>query len=390
MLDDEDLVSCVQCGLCLPHCPTFRVTGEESASPRGRIALMRQVQWSNAPADDAFMGYMDACVQCRACETACPAGVPFGHLMEGTRQTLVEQQRAYQPWWRRAGYRSLAHHGLVLAGSKALALAQRARVVSPARSRRLGLPEKLPVRQRALRASGTDVWMFTGCVMDAWQREVHEATQRVIESTGAGVALPATARGAGCCGALPVHAGLVSDARVMAQRVMASMPGEAPIVVDSAGCGAALKDYGRLLATDEAAALSARVQDVHEWVAARVELLPPARRAAAGGRAVAVQDPCHLRHVQRAHPHVRTVLAPYVAEMVELDDEGLCCGAGGAYAALHAELAGDIRERKVAAIRRTGATVVASANPGCMIHLANAGAGLEVRHPMSLIDEALR
>jgi glycolate oxidase iron-sulfur subunit len=387
-LDDDELAACVQCGLCLPHCPTFRVTGEESASPRGRIALMRQVQWSDAPVDDAFTGYMDACVQCRACEPACPAGVPFGRLMEGTRGVLARERQSYQPWWRRAGYRALAHHGLVLAGSSVLGVAQRTRLLSRARSQRLGLPERVPLRQPKLASSGVDVWLFTGCVMDAWQRDVHAAAKRVIEATGATVALQSGAGGAGCCGALAVHAGLSDMAARMAGAVMASMPGDAPIVVDSAGCGAAMKDYGHLLGTKEAVAFSARVHDVHEWVAARLDRLPPPRRLAADARAVAVQDPCHLRHVQRAHEHVRTVLRPCVAQLVELDDEGLCCGAGGAYAALHSDLAGAIRTRKVAAIERSGATVVASANPGCVVHLRNAG--LDVRHPMTLIDEAIR
>ncbi len=387
-LDNDELAACVQCGLCLPHCPTFRVTGEESASPRGRIALMRQVQWSDAPVDDAFTGYMDACVQCRACETACPAGVPFGRLMEGTRDVLARERHSYQPWWRRAGYRALAHGWLVLAGSTALGLAQRSRVLSRRRSRRLGLPERLPVRRPRLQPSGADVWLFTGCVMDAWQRDVHAAVKRVVEATGAGVALPSSARAAGCCGALAGHAGLSEIAVRMATAVMASMPGDAAILVDSAGCGAAMKDYGHLLGTEAAAEFSARVHDVHEWVAARLDRLPRLRRAAADGHTVVVQDPCHLRHVQRAHEQVRTVLEPYVAQLVELDDEGLCCGAGGAYAALHPDLAAEIRARKVAAVERSGATVVASANPGCMVHLANAG--LDVRHPMALIDEAIR
>ncbi len=387
-LDDDELAACVQCGLCLPHCPTFRVTGEESASPRGRIALMRQVQWTDAPVDDAFVGYMDACVQCRACETACPAGVPFGRLMEGTRDQVARARPSYQPWWRRAGYRALAHHRFVLAGSSALGVVQRSGLLTRARSRRLGLPDRVPVRRSRLAPSGNDVWLFTGCVMDAWQREVHAAVKRVIEAAGAGVALPSDRGSAGCCGALPVHAGLSSVAARMASAVVASMPGDAPILVDSAGCGAAMKDYGHLLGTDEAAAFSARVYDVHEWLAARLDRLPPARHPAANGCTVVVQDPCHLRHVQRNHEHVRTVLKPYVAQLVELDDEGMCCGAGGAYAALHPDLAGEIRARKAAAIERSGASVVASANPGCMVHLGNVG--LDVRHPMTLIDEAIR
>src|SRR5204862_109001 len=253
---DRELASCVACGLCLPHCPTYRVTGEESASPRGRITAMRAVQWDDRP--------------------------------------------------------------------------------------------------------------------------LHEAVIRVLTAAGAGVALPG--QGSDCCGALHVHAGLHDGAAALARRVMASMPGDAPVLVDSAGCGAALKDYGHLLGTEEAERFSARVFDVHEWLASHMDRLPPAGRRLP--YRVAVQDPCHLRHVQRAHQHVRTVLAPY-AELAELDDEGLCCGAGGAYAQVHPDMAGELRERKLAALRRTGATVLASANPGCIIQLQ--GHGFEVRHRLELV-----
>jgi glycolate oxidase iron-sulfur subunit len=235
-----------------------------------------------------------------------------------------------------------------------------------------------------LRASGTDVVLFTGCVMDAWQRDVHLAAQRVIEATGAGVAFPGL--GAACCGALHEHAGLARGAHRLAERVMAATPGNNPILVDSAGCGAALKDYGRVLGTPVARAFSERVQDVHEWLAARVDRLPPAARPVAA--TVAVQDPCHLRHVQRRHDAVRVVLRPFVTTLVELDDDGLCCGAGGAFSVTHPELAAPIRERKLAAIARSGAALVASANPGCSMHLA--GAGVATVHPVELIDAALR
>src|SRR5690606_8933422 len=151
------------------------------------------------------------------------------------------------------------------------------------------------------------------------------------------------------------HAGLVDETSRLAVAVIGSMPGSAPIVVNSAGCGAALKDYGHLLGTDEARAFSARVVDVHEFVATRIDRLRPARRA----DPVIVQDPCHLRHVQRTHAAVRTVLGA-VCDVVELDDEGLCCGAGGAYSALEPDLAGQIRDRKLAAIGRAGGFPVAS------------------------------
>ena len=370
-LDDRELASCVACGLCLPHCPTYRVTGDESASPRGRIAAMRAVQWRGMPMDETFGEFMDLCVQCRACEVACPSAVPFGRLMEGARVALG------QPWWRRLAYGVLGHHRLLLVLSTLLAVAQRLLLVP----RRLGLP-RLPLRRPRLEASGNDVWLFTGCVMDAWMRDTHAAVKRVLEATRTGVALPGA--GAACCGALHVHAGLRDDARRLAERTMRAMPGEAPILVDSAGCGAALKDYGHLLGTDEAARFAARVRDVHEWLAAHADRLPTSARRYPVP--VAVQDPCHLRNVQGAHGAVRSVLAPYV-DTVELDDDGMCCGAGGAYAALQPEMAGEIRLRKVAAVGRSGASVVASANPGCAMHLA--AAGLDVRHPLELVDEVL-
>ena len=369
-VDEDELASCVACGLCLPHCPTYRVSGEESKSPRGRIAAMRSVHAGAAPADETFVRYMDECVQCLGCQAACPSGVPFGRLMEGTREALVAET-GYQPWWKRAAYGALGHHRLVLAGSTAAAVAQRVGLVP----RRFSLP-RLPLRRRPLVASGDDVWLFTGCVMDAWQRETHRSVQRVLEAAGAGVALPGA--GGDCCGALHVHAGLRSEGHALGERALRSMPGTAPVLVDSAGCGAALKELDG----------TGRVLDVHEWLADRMDVLP----AAGPGwvrPVVAVQDPCHLRHVQHAHLAVRTVLAPF-ANVVELDDEGLCCGAGGAYAAQQPELAGAIRERKVAAIRRTGATVVASANPGCAYHLAAGLDGVTIRHPLEIVEEALR
>ena len=377
-LDAEELSSCVACGLCLPHCPTFRATGEEALSPRGRIDAMRAVQWRGAEPDDEFVRFMETCVQCRGCEPACPSGVPFGHLMEATREALADRHLT-APRWLRAGFAVLGRHRMLLAGSTVLAIAQRLRLVP----HRAGLG-RLPLRRGpAVRSTGDDVWLFTGCVMDAWMRGTHRSTARLIAAAGSTFAVPS----GDCCGALHAHAGLGDDARSLAARVVQSMPGTAPVVVNSAGCGAAMKDYGRLLGTPEAAAFSSRVRDVHEWLAAHLDRLPrPVRRLGP----VIVQDPCHLRHVQRAHEPVRAVLA-HVADVVELDDEGLCCGAGGAYSALQPALATAVRDRKVAAIaraaERSGASVVASANPGCALHLA--AAGLDVRHPVDLVAEAL-
>lgn len=378
-VDADELASCVSCGLCLPHCPTYRVTGEEALSPRGRIAAMRAVD-AGADATPGFFHAIDTCVQCRGCETACPSGVPFGHLMEATRATVVVTTRRRSRALR-VGYRVLERPRLLRGLTKVGAVAQRMHLVPRWLTRRAALPARLPLRRPRLRPTGDDVWLFTGCVMDAWQPEVHAAVMRVVGAAGAGVALPRDA--APCCGALHAHAGFVDDSRRLATQVMRAFPGDAPILVDAAGCGAALKDYGRLLGTREAEAFAARVLDVHEWLAAHIDRLPEPRRRRG---LVAVQDPCHLRHVQRSHEAVRAVLGPFV-DVVELDDDGLCCGAGGAYAALQPELATSIRARKLEAIVRSGARVVASANPGCAMHLS--AAGVAVRHPVELVDDAI-
>jgi glycolate oxidase iron-sulfur subunit len=382
-LDADELVACVSCGLCLPHCPTFRVTGREIASPRGRIAAMRLVELEGRPVDAAFETAMNECVQCRGCEVACPSSVQFGHLMERTRAALHERRpapsrvRAVAEW---VAYRLLGVHALLMAFTWLVWAGQRVHLVP----RRFGLP-RLGARSLATpldAPTGGDptAWCFTGCVMDAWLRDTHRATVRVMRAAGARPARPG--RGGDCCGALHLHAGRAADARRLARRVIASMPGDAPVVVDSAGCGAAMKDYGRLLGSPAAAAFAARVRDFSEWVAEQSPL--PLRTT---GTTVVVQDPCHLRHVQRAHGAVRTVLGPAYG-LAETDDDGLCCGAGGAYAALQPELATSIRDRKAAALRRAGpGCVVASANPGCMLHLRQAG--LDVRHPADLLAAAL-
>jgi glycolate oxidase iron-sulfur subunit len=374
----EHLAACVSCGLCLPHCPTYRVTGAEDRSPRGRIQAMRAVADGRLTLD-AVAESMDTCVQCRGCETACPSGVPFGTMIAATRRDLAAgpARRRSRPW---ALLYRLVAIGLVLRViSTLLAVAQRAGVVP---SRRLGLPRRLPLRRPRLAPSGSEVWLFTGCVMDAWQRDVHVDALRVVTAAGAGVDLP---RPGGCCGALAEHAGLHDLARRQAANTMARFPGDAPILVDSAGCGAMLKEYGDHFDLPGAPEFAARVRDVHEWLADRLDRLPP-NRAGWVPPIVAVQDPCHLRHAQRRHHHVHQVLAGRV-ELRHLDDDGLCCGAGGAFAVAQPALAERIRVRKIDSIARSGAPIVASANPGCSMHLE--WAGLDVRHPVSLVADAI-
>ena len=378
-LDEDDLNACVQCGLCLPHCPTYRVTGDETMSPRGRIKLMREVQDHDAPVTEEVRRAFDTCVQCRGCEPACPSGVPYGHLMERTRETLTATGQG-APWWQRLAMRPLSNPRLLALGATAIAGGQRVGVV-PAR---LGLPD-LPVRPAPLEATGDDVHLFTGCVMDAVQRSVHRAAVAVLTAAGFGVT-PTGGR-APCCGALHSHAGLGTEARALADTTVAALDGDRPIIVDSAGCGAAMKDYGRLLRTDAAAALAARVFDINEFLADHVERLVEESTVEVLDLRVAIQDPCHLRHVQRVHPATRTLLAPFVRELVELDDDGLCCGAGGAYSMLQPKLAAEIRERKIGAIERVAPDVVASANPGCSMHLA--AAGIPTVHPIELVHRAI-
>ena len=396
-IDGDELNTCVQCGLCLSACPTFRVTGDETMSPRGRIALMREVQLHDAPLTEEVVEAFETCVQCRGCEPACPSDVPYGRLMERTREALVEH--GVTPRWQHLALSPLGHPRLLRAGSVALGVAQRLHLVP----NRLGLATSIPLRRPAERvqpsfASGFSedrptaiptqtvvgrVYLFTGCVMDAWQRDVHLAGLRVLQRAGFDVEL--TGSVAPCCGALHSHAGFTDDTRSFAERMIERLEPTIPVIVDSAGCGAAMKDYGHLLGTTAAAEFSARVYDIQEWLAIHIDRLPTVTPL---DLRVAVQDPCHLRHVQRVHLGTRTVLAPYVRELVELDDDGLCCGAGGAYSVFHADLADQIRTRKLGSIERAAADVVASANPGCSMHLA--ARGVETVHPMQLVDRALR
>ncbi len=377
-IDPDQLNTCVQCGLCLSSCPTFRVTGDETMSPRGRIALMRLVQLDDMPVEPEIVRAFESCVQCRGCEPACPSGVPYGSLIEQTKATLASRH-VVTPRWQRVGLAALPHPRLLRAGSIGLAIAQRLRLTP----KRLGLPARLPLRRSPLKSSGTDVYLFTGCVMDAWQRDVHLAAQRVLEAAGFGV-MP-TGNLAPCCGALHAHAGLTHTTKQFATAMMESLQPGIPVLVDSAGCGAAMKDYGHLLGTPAAVEFSKRTYDLQEFLAQHMDRMPAAKPLSLR---VAVQDPCHLRHVQKVHMATRTVLAPYVRELIELDDDGMCCGAGGAYSVMEPELAGQIRERKLSSIGRAVPDAVASANPGCAMHLG--AAGVPTIHPIQLIDQAMQ
>lgn len=388
-VDDDDLARCVSCGLCLPHCPTYRVTGDEARSPRGRIAIIRNVQESDGLYDADTADALGSCIQCRGCEPACPSGVPYGRIISGARHALVEQRLATRRRWAypvlTRALDVLSRPRLLAAIGRLVSITYRLRLVP--RRFRLG-PLPLRLGRRVSRGSGTpDVWILTGCVMDVWMRGTHRHTAALVRATGRSFG---TAPGR-CCGALHQHAGATETARRMARNLMAAMPGEGLVLVNSAGCGAAMKEYGELLGTDAAHDFARRVRDVHEWLEEHMsEIMTAHPRPVDGLRpAVVLQDPCHLRHVQKVHGSVRTVLER-VADVTLVDDDGLCCGAGGAYSILQPATAGLVRDRKVAAIETARAgrdAVVASANPGCSMFLA--AAGLPVRHPIDIVAESL-
>ncbi len=375
-IDDDDLARCVSCGLCLPHCPTFRISGDEARSPRGRIEAMRAVQRRGAPVTAGFLDVIDSCVQCRGCETACPSDVAFGRLIGSTRSSLVDEGRL-ESRRRRWGHGLVRHPRLLHAASRLLALGQRARMVP----RRVPVPP-LAVREAPLPTTGDDAWLFTGCVADAWDRPTHASAIRLLSRVGVGVR--PTGDSVPCCGALAAHAGHRDLAREMASVVVERLDDDRPVIVDVAGCGAHLTELDRHLGP-EAAGVAGRVTDIHVVLAERIDKLP--RPDPDQVRPiVAVHDPCHLRHVQGRHGAVHALLRRY-ADLVELDDEGLCCGAGGAYAALHPDEADRIAQRKVDAVNRSGATLVASANLGCTVHLARSG--LTVSHPIRIVEGIL-
>ncbi|MGA0877527.1 MAG: (Fe-S)-binding protein [Ilumatobacteraceae bacterium] len=380
---DDDLARCVSCGLCLPHCPTFRVTGEEGRSPRGRIALIKTVQEAGGLYDRDSADMLNTCIQCRGCEPACPSGVPYGRIISGARHALVEQGLSTRRRWSvpilRVGLWMLTRPALLSGMGRTVAAAQ---WITPRRWRLGPLPVRLGRRLQQGPAN-PDVWLLTGCVMDVWMRETHRNTAALVSATGRRLGV---SKGQ-CCGALHHHAGASDAALTLARQTMAAMPGDARILVNSAGCGAAMKEYGDLLGTDDARAFSKRVMDVHEWLDAHLDEIVADQ--VPNPVPVLLQDPCHLRHVQRTHGAVQRVLSR-VASVSIIDDDGLCCGAGGAFSLLQPRLAGAVRDRKVAAIREARADptcIVASANPGCSMFLS--AAGLTVRHPVDIVAEAL-
>ena len=391
-----ELDACVTCGLCLPHCPTFRLTGDEAASPRGRLAAMAAVADGVAEPDGTFEAILDACLQCRACEPACPSLVPFGRAMEGARIEITAQRPTRS---RRVRHlvvgRLVASRWLMRLGTTLLAVLQRLGVqrltwapLQPlAGMRRLPLPTQtaVGVRRSSETPARARVAVLAGCVMDPWFPGVHRATIELLANAGYDVEVPDRQT---CCGALAAHDGAGREAKRLARRNVAALAGFDLVVADAAGCSAHLKEYENWAAGG--ADLAGRVRDVTEVVADELAAgrLPALRP---GKGAVAVQDPCHLRHAQRIVDQPRGILIAAGYTPVDVDPGGMCCGAAGVYSLLHPETSGELGRRKAAEVEATGTMVVASANPGCEMQLRRyLGAGVRVAHPVELYWEAMQ
>jgi len=404
----DGLRACVHCGICLPQCPTYRVLGEEMDSPRGRVYLMRAAAEDRIGLTPTMARHLDLCLGCRACETACPSGVPFGQLLEATRGQF-ERRGVVPPQRDSATLRFLLEvfpypnrlgpmlHGLRLyqwSGMQALVrgfglLAPFAKLramealLPPVPASAAPLPTLVPAR--GARARGR-VGVLLGCAQRFFYPDVNADTVRLLAAAGYEVVVP---REQECCGALHLHAGRIDDFRAMARRLMPAFRDVDLIVVNAAGCGSALKEYGHWLPDDAARLFAERVRDVSEVLAAGE--LPPLRPLPI---TVTYHDACHLAHGQRVRAEPRSLLRriPELT-LVDLPDSELCCGSAGVYNLLEPEMAGELGRRKAACIRETGARVVTAGNPGCLMqirqHCRAAGLDVEVVHPVTLLARAL-
>ena len=383
----DELNACVQCGLCLPACPTFRLTGRETASPRGRIQAMKAVHNGVLELDGPFQGVIDFCLGCRACEPVCPGMVPYGRVLEGTRAEIAAQRPTF-------GHRlrsfllgtAIGSRRSLRVGTGAIRLAQATRATSlaPSRYRRLSggirpldrRPHPTLGHQGGSGVSGS-VALVAGCIQDEWFRPVNHAAIELLELAGYRVEVPP---GQTCCGALAAHDGKSEAARTLAARNVPVLSGYDQVVVTSAGCSAHVREYGHWAVRGEE--IGARTVDVTVAVASAIEAgLLPSLSGSSG--AIAIQDPCHLRHAQRVTTEPRRILEAGGYEVVEIDPAGMCCGAAGLYTVLQPEASQELGNRKAAQIRSTGVSRVASANPGCEMQLRSAlGLDFEIAHPI--------
>ena len=412
----KDYSRCIRCGLCLNQCPTYRELGVEMDSPRGRIYQMVQVEEGRLPLGKSFVRHIDLCLDCRACETACPSGVEYGKLVEAARAQIEQNWR--RPW-RERWLRHLAFHYLLPrpASLKLAAFFLRCYQASglQAMARRSGLlaqfprlkevellapqmesPSFFPQIGKVFPARGARryrVAFHAGCIANVAFARLQEATIRVLQANGCEVIVP---WGQICCGALHVHAGLRPLARELARKNVEAFAGEPvdAIVTNAAGCGSTLKEYNDLLSHDpvwaeKAGTFASQMRDVTEFLAEigltqKMHTLPVA---------VTYQDSCHLLHGQKVRGQPRKLLEAIPGlRLVEMPLSDLCCGSAGIYNITQAKLAMQLLQNKMAAANSTGADIIATANPGCILQLRAGvrryGTGQRVLHVVELLDQA--
>jgi glycolate oxidase iron-sulfur subunit len=411
LLDD-----CVHCGFCLPTCPTYTLWGEEMDSPRGRIVLMKEGLREGSELSDTLVTHIDRCLGCMACVTACPSGVQYDKLIEDTR-AQIERNYERPPGQRlakRAIFELFPHPGRLRALVPSLAAARALGITRLARRRRGGLIDRIPGARTLLElapepslgaaiarmpeitpAVGTRrgrVGFLQGCVQRVFFHRVNAATVGVLAAEGFEVYAPREPR---CCGALQLHTGEDTPAQALAKETIEAFEGCDHVVVNAAGCGSAMKDYGHLLREDpdwaeRAAEFSKRVRDVTELLA---DHDPVAKRSPLP-RKVAYHDACHLAHAQGVRSQPRDLLRMIPGlELVDPPEWELCCGSAGIYNLVQPDAAADLGRRKARNLLDTGAEVVAAANPGCAIQIAahseRLGHRMPVLHPMELLYESI-
>jgi glycolate oxidase iron-sulfur subunit len=413
-----DLDRCVHCGLCLNACPTYRTLGLEMDSPRGRVYQMVQVSTGAMPIGPSYVEHIGLCLACRGCESACPSGVQYGRMVEAAREQIeTHVKRGWRARLvRRMVYgRLLESRFLLTAAGTLLYLYQASGIRKLVRAMgflhmlgRLGDLELLaPSAEppfffgkigKTFPAEGARrgrVAFLAGCIANVSFARLNEATVRVLQRNGCEVVIP---EGQGCCGALHVHAGLREQARRMARRNIDAIPAEEydAIITNAAGCGSTLKEYGELLSGDplyaeRARQFAAKIKDITEFLAAR-ELNRGMGRVE---EVVVYQDSCHLAHGQRIRGAPRQLLkcVPGLT-FRELPAADICCGSAGVYNVVQNAMAMQLLERKMAAVNATGARIIATANPGCMLQLQAGtrlhGTGQRVMHVVEILDQAYR
>ena len=407
----EDIARCVHCGFCLQACPTYIELGMETDSPRGRIALIDAMSTGRAQPTPALLGHLDLCLQCRACETACPSGVAFGRIMEEGRAMAVESGARPQAWALRihAMRQVLPHPKRLAALMAGLRMYQR----SPVRAiiRRTGVLARVSADLDAAERSMPEapsasfvppsqpagltktVAMLTGCVMPHMYPHTHEATVRVLNRLGYRVIFPEAQT---CCGALSLHGGDRVFARELARRNIDAFlaANVEAVIVNSAGCGSTMKEYEHLLAgdsryTERARRFTSITKDVLEFVAEHdLGALGEVQAT------VTYQDSCHLVHGQKVTIAPRRIMAAIPGIVLrELAAPDRCCGSAGLYNLVQRKMANQLLSTKMDDVAATSATVIATANPGCMMQLEagvrQRGMRARVVHVIELLDEAM-